>query len=224
MRTLPTSQPASQHAQPPGRSSTTTTTTAATSTAPPAARLRPCFLGGKEGGGLELLGDNNCNRVRPGRLGCPPPQIPHVAILTQPRGTSRGRRRPVVVQSPFPSRNGGSSATRTPTSNWACGRSPIGKGAILQPGFGPAMPSSACACCCAVASLPPAPEKTRGHGPAPVTAQVVPSPVPVSVQSQSQSQVPVPGPVVVTISIWPVLQKLSIDYLIVECYAQCQHP
>lgn len=104
--------PASQPAQPPGRSSTTTTTAATASTAPPAARLRPCFLGAKEGGGIELLGDNNCNRVRPGRLGCPPPQIPHVAILTQPRGTSRGRRRPVVVQSPFPSRNGGSLATR----------------------------------------------------------------------------------------------------------------
>lgn len=156
-----------------------------------------------------LLAGQKCNQVWSKRARLPVTSDPHVAILTQPRGTSRGRRCPVVHESPFPSRNGGHTYLRRIRR---AGGFPSGK--VPFSSLDLALPSSACACCCAVASLPPAPEKTRGHGPAPVTAQVVPSPVPV----------PEPEPVVVTISIWSVLQKLSIDYLIVEWHAQCQHP
>jgi hypothetical protein len=126
--------------------------------------------------------------------------------------------------SPFPSRNGRSSATPGHVE-LGVREIPIGKGALFQPRFGPASPAQLCLLLLLWLLLcPPAPEKTRGHGPAPVTARVVPSPLRFPVLVPVPVPVPVEAADVLTISIGPFLQKLSTDYLIVEWHAQCQHP
>lgn len=135
----------------------------------------------------------------------------NVAILNQPRGSSRGRRRPVFLRSPFPSCNGGSSATRTyvelgvqedshwercpfPAWIWPCPAQPVLAVTLLLPASRPRKNKGAW----------PSPSHSSGSSQSsPSRASLSPVPVPVPV--------PVAVPIVVTISIWSVLQKLSID-------------
>lgn len=117
----------------------------------------------------------------------------------------------MFLRSPFPSCNGGSSATRTyvelgvqedshwercpfPAWIWPCPAQPVLAVTLLLPASRPRKNKGAW----------PSPSHSSGSSQSsPSRASLSPVPVPVPV--------PVAVPIVVTISIWSVLQKLSID-------------
>lgn len=158
--------PPSQPAQPLGQPNTTTTILSAS-----LSLSGPAFLEGKQGGGFEKspwesqpsqLAARYQHNLRCDLDGksCPRHLRSHAAILTQPRGTSRGRRRLVVHESPFPSRNGSKQGHTFPRRIWACGRFPSGK--VPFSSLDLALPCSACAlllrCCFSVSR----PRKNKG--------------------------------------------------------------